>query len=203
MTATEQAATRRRLIEAGKREFAERGLAGARFDEISIAAGHAKGTIYNYFGSKEDLFFTIVAAWCELLVEGIDRTDEGPAAPSARDRLLEIATLDVEIARKDPDLARVIVQQMPSLTTSHREAVDRSIDQGLCLLDEVFERGLADGEICSSQSPAALSRLFLGALSAFELEALLPGAAVELDAVVDLVDQHFIAGLMASLRTNR
>ncbi|MDG2261606.1 MAG: TetR family transcriptional regulator, partial [Actinomycetota bacterium] len=42
-------ATRLRLIDAGKAEFAERGLAGARFDEISLAAGHAKGTIYNYF----------------------------------------------------------------------------------------------------------------------------------------------------------
>ena len=29
------------------RAFAERGLAGARFDEISVAAGHARGTIYN------------------------------------------------------------------------------------------------------------------------------------------------------------
>ena len=60
ITASERDATRRRLVDAAKTEFAERGLAGARFDQISLAAGHAKGTIYNYFPDKEALFFTIV-----------------------------------------------------------------------------------------------------------------------------------------------
>ena len=101
VSATERAATRIRLIEAAKREFAERGLAGARFDEISLAAGHAKGTIYNYFDSKEELFFTIVEEWCPLLSDAFDPS----AAGTARDQLRRIAELDVESARKDPDLA--------------------------------------------------------------------------------------------------
>ena len=62
ITASERDATRRRIVDAAKTEFAERGLAGARFDQISLAAGHAKGTIYNYFPDKEALFFTIVAS---------------------------------------------------------------------------------------------------------------------------------------------
>ena len=193
MTATERAATRRRLLEAGKREFAERGLAGARFDEIAIAAGHAKGTIYNYFDSKEALFFSIVEEWCSLLSDAVGVRVEA----TGRDRVLAIAALDVEIARRDPDLARVVVQQMPALGTSHRAAAEAAIAPGLGLLADAIATGVASGEFRSDHAPAVLARLFLAALSSFELEALGPDSAVELDHVVDLVDRHFLSGLVS------
>jgi AcrR family transcriptional regulator len=48
--------TRRRLLAAASREFAARGIAGARVDRIADVAGSNKAMIYNYFGSKEQLF---------------------------------------------------------------------------------------------------------------------------------------------------
>lgn len=53
-------ATRARLLEAAAREFGRLGLERANIDAISLAAGYAKGTIYNYFASKEDLFLAVV-----------------------------------------------------------------------------------------------------------------------------------------------
>lgn len=191
MSASEKEAIRRRLIEAGKAEFAARGLAGARFDEISVAAGHAKGTIYNYFPSKEALFFEIVGEWCALM-SGPDTMPDG--AP-ARERLLAIALHDVEIARKDPELALVVVQQMPALLASHREAVLDAIEPGLELLTAVFADGLGSGEFTSPHGATVLARLFLTTLSAFEVEALMPDPIVPLDAVAELVDRHFLGGL--------
>ena len=38
---------RQRLLDAAAAEFAAKGLDGARIDDISVAAGLAKGTIYN------------------------------------------------------------------------------------------------------------------------------------------------------------
>jgi AcrR family transcriptional regulator len=55
-TSRESAATRRRLIEAARVEFAARGSAGARIDRIAAAAKANKAQIYRYFGSKEQLF---------------------------------------------------------------------------------------------------------------------------------------------------
>ena len=193
ISASEQEATRLRLIDAGKSEFAERGLAGARFDEISMAAGHAKGTIYNYFANKEALFFTIVEEWCDLLASGFD----ADAAPTARGRLLQLAALDVELARKDPDLARVVVQHTPALTGANSEAVAEAVAAGLEVVAGVIAGGLASGEFQSSLAAETLARLFFGALNALEHEALLPGATIELDQVEQLIDRHFLAGLMA------
>ncbi|MFL6837431.1 MAG: TetR/AcrR family transcriptional regulator, partial [Bradyrhizobium sp.] len=47
------AATRRKLLTAARREFAQNGLAGARVDEIAARAGVNKQLVYHYFGDKD------------------------------------------------------------------------------------------------------------------------------------------------------
>lgn len=49
-------ATKARILEAAKEEFAKLGLGGARVDEIADRAKANKRMIYHYFGSKEELF---------------------------------------------------------------------------------------------------------------------------------------------------
>jgi AcrR family transcriptional regulator len=49
-------ATQRRILEAAKKEFAKKGLGGARVDVIAERARANKRMIYHYFESKENLF---------------------------------------------------------------------------------------------------------------------------------------------------
>src|SRR5436305_1017142 len=60
VTADTKQATRARLLAAAAQEFARAGLERANVDAISLAAGYAKGTIYNYFAPKEELFLAAV-----------------------------------------------------------------------------------------------------------------------------------------------
>ena len=53
-------ATRMRILQAAKREFAQLGLAGARIDTISDRAKANKRMIYHYFGNKEGLFSAVI-----------------------------------------------------------------------------------------------------------------------------------------------
>ncbi len=53
-------ATKKRIMQAAKKEFAKHGLAGARVDEIAERAKANKRMIYHYFGSKEDLFQAVL-----------------------------------------------------------------------------------------------------------------------------------------------
>lgn len=53
-------ATKARILEAAKREFAKNGLGGARVDVIAEKARANKRMIYHYFDSKEGLFQTIL-----------------------------------------------------------------------------------------------------------------------------------------------
>jgi AcrR family transcriptional regulator len=52
--------TREQILDAARTEFAEKGLEGARVDEIARRAGANKRMLYHYFGNKEDLFLAVL-----------------------------------------------------------------------------------------------------------------------------------------------
>jgi AcrR family transcriptional regulator len=53
-------ATMARILDAAKREFAKKGLGGARVDAIAEKARANKRMIYHYFGSKDQLFQKVI-----------------------------------------------------------------------------------------------------------------------------------------------
>src|SRR4051795_3060433 len=53
-------ATRKKLLAAARREFADSGLAGARVDEIAARAGVNKQLVYHYFGDKDALYLAVL-----------------------------------------------------------------------------------------------------------------------------------------------
>src|SRR5918911_4454076 len=60
----------RQILEAALEVFGERGLAGARLDDIAKRPGVSKGTIYLYFPSKEALFVEVIR---EMVIANIER----------------------------------------------------------------------------------------------------------------------------------
>jgi TetR/AcrR family transcriptional regulator len=54
-------ATRQHLVDAALAEFASLGYANANINTISQNAGFSKGTVYNYFASKEALMLALIA----------------------------------------------------------------------------------------------------------------------------------------------
>jgi AcrR family transcriptional regulator len=55
-------ATRRRILQAARGEFARCGLGGARIERIATAARTNKRMLYYYFGNKEGLFLAALEA---------------------------------------------------------------------------------------------------------------------------------------------
>jgi AcrR family transcriptional regulator len=53
--------TRNNILEVATREFADKGLAGARIDEIADKTHASKRMIYYYFGGKEELYRAVLA----------------------------------------------------------------------------------------------------------------------------------------------
>jgi AcrR family transcriptional regulator len=60
MATRDAAATQRRILQAARREFAAKGISGARVDAIAARARTNKRMIYYYFGSKDGLFREIL-----------------------------------------------------------------------------------------------------------------------------------------------
>ncbi|MDN5918769.1 MAG: TetR/AcrR family transcriptional regulator [Pseudonocardia sp.] len=99
--------TRQRLAETAHRLFIERGFDGVTVAEIAREAEVAEATLFNYFPTKEALFFSGLEAFGARLVEAVrDRSAGEPALAAFRafvlgtggrlDRIAEgdLATLD-------------------------------------------------------------------------------------------------------------
>jgi AcrR family transcriptional regulator len=54
------ALTRQRILDAGEREFAARGFAGARLREIAVTAGVQPALIHHYFTDKQGLYRAVL-----------------------------------------------------------------------------------------------------------------------------------------------
>lgn len=63
--------TRRELIAAAGRTFAQRGFAGASLDQVAREAGYTTGAIYHHFRGKDDLFLAVFEAYAAARVEEI------------------------------------------------------------------------------------------------------------------------------------
>ncbi|MBB5790052.1 TetR family transcriptional regulator [Jiangella mangrovi] len=80
-------ATRRRLLDAARDEFAAVGIAGARVDRIAAAAASNKAQIYHYFGSKDGLFDAVFDDLCRATLDAVP-VDAG-ALPEYAGRLFD------------------------------------------------------------------------------------------------------------------
>ncbi len=107
VTADVKQATRARLVAAAAQEFARAGLERANVDAISLAAGYAKGTIYNYFASKEDLFLAVV----EQASRQAAAASAAPAGAPARDRLAAVLAGFCSWVGENDAFARVLVRE--------------------------------------------------------------------------------------------
>ncbi len=78
-----------RLIEATEAVFSRRGYVQATLDEIIDLADTGKGTLYKYFGNKDNLFYTLVSLKHKELMERM--------WPLAEDTSIDIETRFVKI----------------------------------------------------------------------------------------------------------
>jgi len=65
-------ATREGLLEAAEQVFADKGVDGARIEDIAARAGVAVGTIYNYFGDSAELLKTLIVQRRSDLLSRLD-----------------------------------------------------------------------------------------------------------------------------------
>jgi AcrR family transcriptional regulator len=135
------------ILNAASEVFIARGYAAARLDDIAARAGVAKGTLYLYFQSKEDIFQSLVRTAIVpnlAQLEAVTEAWDGPVAPllerfagialgvAGNNRLVAIPRLLLAEAKTFPDLARFY----------HREVAHR----GLGLLTKIIAKGVARGE---------------------------------------------------------
>jgi AcrR family transcriptional regulator len=118
--------TRQAISEAAWRLFAERGFDAVRVAEIARAADVSEGTVFNYFPTKEDLFYGQMESFESALVDAVRERPAGESALAAFRRFVldRAVGLDerVDVIAK----AARIVESSPALQAREREVVESS-----------------------------------------------------------------------------
>lgn len=156
-------ATRGEILAAATDEFAEKGLAGARVEEIAARTATSKHMIYYHFGSKDGLYTAVLERAYEefRLAEGA--TDYAALPPLEALKQLVGATFDVHA--NHPQIVRIIMaenincgQQIRSIDSFQQR------DIALDTLRNILDRGVEDGTLCEGLDPLQI-HLSISALS--------------------------------------
>ena len=149
------------ILDAAFREFGERGLAGARLDDIAKRAQVAKGTIYLYFPNKEALFremvhATIVSALVEAetsLAELASETAEAQLRRLGQGWWTFLRTERVQVLQR---LVSLELGQFPDLMQFYADEV---IARGRRLVSGIIARGVERGAF-RDVDPQLAARMF-------------------------------------------
>lgn len=154
------------IIDIATNEFVEKGLAGARIDEIAGKA--TKRKIYYYFEGKDELYRAVLARAYAQVRESEAQVDieSGNAAEALR-RLIEH---DVHYHARHPELVRLVMnenihraehlKQIPTLPQGNRRVIE--------ILHTILKRGEAEGLFRAGIDPVDL-HLNLTALSFYNV----------------------------------
>ncbi|QJR36257.1 TetR/AcrR family transcriptional regulator [Gemmatimonas groenlandica] len=149
------------ILDAAFHEFGERGLAGARLDDIAKRAQVAKGTIYLYFPTKEALFremvhTTIVAALAEA-----EASQASLVAESAEAQLRRLGQGWWVFLRTDrvQVLQRLVSLELGQFPDLMQFYADEVIARGRRLVSGIIARGVERGEF-REVDPQLAARMF-------------------------------------------
>lgn len=127
---------RRRILESAKRVFAARGYHDTNISHICDDMGIARGTLYQYFDGKKEVFTAIIEdllARVRAVVESIPPLVIEPRARPSAEQVVRFAAASVH------RLLRAVFEDEDSLRLLMREAVglDVHIDAILRAIDDI------------------------------------------------------------------
>jgi AcrR family transcriptional regulator len=136
------------LIDAGIAEFAERGFAGTRLEDVAKRAGVVKGTIYRYFKDKEALFDAAIRSKAPPGLEMVEQMIEEFTGTTEELLTFFVSQVYSEIVDSETRaLVRIILSEgarFPSLAKLYYEA---TFARGRPILEKVIARGVERGEV--------------------------------------------------------
>lgn len=198
------AATRQRILDAALVEFAEKGLAGARVDEIALRAGANKRMLYAHFGSKEDLWLVVLeGAYAAKRAEERALRVEALPPPEAMRRLVEF---NLRYTAAHPEFVALLNQE-----NIHRAAYLRRSAQVPAMYSPLLEqigavlaRGAAAGIFRRDVDPmqlyvtiVALGHFFVANLHTLST---VLGAGLESEAALAAREAHAVEVVLGYLR---
>lgn len=187
---------REAILEAARKVFLEIGFGATSMDAIAVAAKVSKQTVYNHFGSKEELFAAMIRSTCDRMVTAFEQaaksgkpelTLKGIARQVIskvldRDRLSLYRILMAE-GQRFPELGQIFYECGPQVTRKY--LADYFIEQNALGTMHVA-------------NPAVAADQFFGLLSGCQLKAQLGLESAPSQEFIDTYIETTVALIMSA-----
>jgi AcrR family transcriptional regulator len=153
-----KANTRRALLDAAAQAFAEHGYHQTPIDSVSEQAGVAKGTIYNYFSSKDDVLRALVQEACRLATEAATAT---PDKAPTETRLQAFVEGNLRWARHRKPLALLFARQLLTGDARIKALIADAAAPCVEKVAAILQAGVERGELAAPAPPEELALTFI------------------------------------------
>lgn len=149
------------IMDCADQVFLEEGYQGASMSAIAAKLGGSKGTLYNYFGGKEELFLACVSRHCDelrqqMMALSAEHGDVRETLTRLGKRYVEVVSAD-ELVRK----FRMIVAEAERAPEIARAFYETGPASGAQMLADYFERTMRQG-LLKRGDPQRAAHHFLG-----------------------------------------
>jgi AcrR family transcriptional regulator len=131
------------IMRAAANLFSKKSYHDVTMDQIAEQVGVAKGTIYLYFESKENLYLGILEHTHEtiesILVKEIEKNAPAPQ------KLKKVLTLIFQFYFENMDVLRILTRDETRLIKEHYEFTERWRYRRLKLYRKILEKGIKEG----------------------------------------------------------
>ena len=136
--------TRQLLVEVARQLFAKNGLANTTMNDIAVASGKGRRTLYTYFKSKEDVYYAVIETELERLSDKLDEVAAKKIRP--QDKIIELIYTHLSSIRetvvRNGNLRAEFFRNIWTVEKVRKNFDDEEIK----LFRKVYAEGKAEGE---------------------------------------------------------
>ena len=136
--------TRQKLIDIARQLFAKNGVANTTMNDIAVASGKGRRTLYTYFNSKEEVYSAVLESELERLSDKLDEVAAMKMRPL--DKVIELIYTHLIMIRetvvRNGNLRAEFFRNIWMVEKVRKKFDDYEID----LFRKVYQEGKADGE---------------------------------------------------------
>ncbi|WP_069651102.1 TetR/AcrR family transcriptional regulator [Caloranaerobacter ferrireducens] len=133
------------ILDAAIKVFFEKGFHKAKMEDIAKEAGVGKGTIYEYFESKKDLFQEMIKCSIEKYIEKARKAIF--KKNTVKEKLIAFAEHHGMFLANHVDMTQIIITQPQILSIDMKRWLMRGKMEIFTLVKEIIEMGIEDGEL--------------------------------------------------------
>jgi AcrR family transcriptional regulator len=138
------------IIKAASNLFSQKSYHDVTMDQIAAEVGVAKGTIYLYFTSKENLYLGILEHTFET-IESILEKEIAKEDPAPQ-KLKKILRLIFQFYFQNMDVLRILTRDETRLIREHFEFTEHWRHRRIKLYRKVLEKGIKEGSFRSANT---------------------------------------------------